>query len=263
MKIKCIIVEDEPLALERTKEYVLKLPFLDLRADFDNALDALAFLTINRVDLIFLDINLGEMSGIQFLETSAVKSQVIFTTAYQEYALKGFDLKVADYLLKPFTFERFVLAVDRAVSNLPKKQIVVTPNNFIFVKTENRLEKVFLREIVYIEGMRDYRRIHAVNKKIMTLQTFADFERQIPPNIVCRVHKSFMVALAQIDSVEKNGIKIKDRIIPISESYKKNFEIDQSPSETVKIEFLSRKRLARCFIFRIGKLNFIVNVLAK
>ncbi len=122
MKINCIIVEDEPLALERTKEYVLKLPFLNLCATFDNALDALAFLKSNKVDLIFLDINLGEFSGIQLLETSAVASQVILTTAYQEYALKGFDLKVTDYLLKPFTFERFIQAVDRVQSSLPKNR---------------------------------------------------------------------------------------------------------------------------------------------
>lgn len=223
MKINCIIVEDEPLALERTKEYVLKLPFLQLRATFDNALDALVFLKANRVDLIFLDINLGEVSGIQLLETSAVKSQVILTTAYQEYALKGFDLKVADYLLKPFTFERFVQAVERAESYLPKKQIVVSPGGFIFVKTENRLEKVSLREIIYIEGMRDYRKIHAVGKRIMTLQTFNEFERQIPPNIICRVHKSYMIALDKIDSIEKDRIKIKDLIVPISETYKERF----------------------------------------
>src|ERR1044072_9027258 len=130
MKINCIIVEDEPLALERTKGYALKLPFLNLLATFDDALDALAFLRVNKVDLIFLDINLGELSGIQLLETSAITSQVIFTTAYQEYALKGFDLKVADYLLKPFTFERFVQAVDRVQSNLPKRR-AVTPGGFI------------------------------------------------------------------------------------------------------------------------------------
>jgi two-component system, LytTR family, response regulator len=222
MKINCIIVEDEPLALERTKEYVLKIPFLNLRATFDNALDALVFLKTDRVDLIFLDINLGEVSGIQLLETSAIRSQVILTTAYEEYALKGFDLKVADYLLKPFTFERFVQAVDRAASHLPKKQ-TVTPNSFIFVKIENRLEKVALREIIYIEGMRDYRRIHTNSKRLLTLQTFTEFERQIPPNIICRVHKSYMIALDKIDSIEKDRIKIKDQIIPLSETYKKRF----------------------------------------
>lgn len=222
MEINCIIVEDEPLALERMKEYVLKVPFLNLCATFDNALDALAFLKINKIDLIFLDINLGEVSGIQLLETSAITSQVILTTAYQEYALKGFDLKVTDYLLKPFTFERFIQAVDRVESNLEKKQ-PLTPNNFIFVKTENRLEKVFLSEIIFIEGMGDYRRIHTTSKRIMTLQTFTEFERQIPANIVCRVHKSYMVSLDKIDSIEKELIKVKNQTIPISETYKKKF----------------------------------------
>ena len=222
MKISCIIIEDEPLALERTRDYVLKLPFLKLLSTFDNAIDALVFLKANKVDLIFLDINLGEFSGIQLLETSTVSSQVILTTAYQEYALKGFDLKVTDYLLKPFTFERFIQAVDRVADNLPKKQSAVS-KQFIFVKTENRLEKIVLREIIYIEGMRDYRRIHTTGKSIMTLQTFTEFERQIPPNILCRVHKSYMVALAKIDSIEKDRIKIKDRIIPISDTYKQRF----------------------------------------
>ena len=222
MKINCIIVEDEPLALERTKEYALRLPCLNLRATFDDALDALAFLKIDEVDLIFLDINLGEVSGIRLLETSAITGQVILTTAYQEYALKGFDLKVADYLLKPFTFERFVQAVERARGNLPKKQ-AVTPNSLIFVKVENRLEKVSLREILFIEGMRDYRKIHAAGRRLLTLQTFAEFERQIPPDIICRVHKSYMVSLDKIDSIEKGRIKIKDRVIPISETYREQF----------------------------------------
>lgn len=222
MKITCIIIEDEPLAQERTREYVQKLPFLKLLGTFENAFEALDFLQTNKVDLIFLDINLGEFSGIQLLETNAVTSQVIITTAYQKYALKGFDLKVTDYLLKPFTFERFVQAVSRVQEKLPKKQ-AVAPKNFIFVKTENRLEKINLRDIIFIEGMRDYRRIHTVNKRIMTLQTFTEFERQIPPNIICRVHKSYMVAIDKIDSIEKDLIKIGEKFFPISETYKQRF----------------------------------------
>ena len=222
MKINCIIIEDEPLALERTQDFVRNLPFLNLLATFDNAIDALAFLKEKKVDLIFLDINLGEFSGINLLETNAVHAQVIITTAYQEYALKGFDLKVTDYLLKPFTFERFVQAVDRVQSHLPKKQ-TVTNRNFIFVKTENRLEKINLRDIIYIEGMRDYRRIHTTNKKIMTLQTFTEFEKQIPPNIVCRIHKSYMISIEKIDSIEKDQIKIGDKFFPVSETYKQKF----------------------------------------
>jgi len=222
MKINCIIVEDEPLALERAKGFVFKLPFLNLISAFDNAFDALIFLKSNAVDLIFLDINMDEFSGIQLLETSSITSQVIITTAYHEYALKGFDLKVTDYLLKPYTFERFVQAVDRVQNNLSKKEIA-NDKKFIFVKTEYRLEKILLNEILFIEGMRDYRRIHCTDKKIMTLQTFTNFEKEIPSTIICRVHKSFMVSLDKIESVERDRIKIKDQHIPISETYKQTF----------------------------------------
>jgi two-component system LytT family response regulator len=222
MKINCIIIEDEPLAMERTKSYVLRLPYLNLLTSFESGIDAIAFLKGNKVDLIFLDINMDELSGIQFLESTKIESEVIITTAYSEYALKGFDLNVTDYLLKPFTFERFIQAVDKVKSNLRKKD-VVTEKGFIFVKTEYRLEKLSLNEVLYIEGMRDYRRIHTNDKRIMTLQTFKDFELEIPSNIICRVHKSFMVSLDKIVSVERDRIKINDVLIPISETYKKEF----------------------------------------
>lgn len=222
MRINCIIVEDEPLALERTMAYVLKLPFLNLVGTFDNSIDALVFLGANNIDLIFLDISLGEVSGIQLLETAKITCEVIITTAYNEYALKGFELNVTDYLLKPFTFERFLQSVSRAQTNLSKKE-VVNEKKFIFVKTEYRLEKLLINELLYIEGMRDYRKIHTTNKRIMTLQTFSDFEQEIPANIMCRVHKSFMVALDKIDSIERDRIKIGEELIPISETYRKTF----------------------------------------
>lgn len=222
MKISCIIIEDEPLALERAKNYVLRLPYLNLLSSFESGIEAITFLKDNEVDLIFLDINMDELSGIQLLENTKIESEVIVTTAYSEYALKGFDLNVTDYLLKPFTFERFLQAVDKVKNNLAKKD-VVKEKGFIFVKTEYRLEKLSLNEILYIEGMRDYRRIHTNDKRIMTLQTFKDFELEIPSNIICRVHKSFMVSLDKIVSVEKDRIKIKDVMIPISETYKKEF----------------------------------------
>jgi len=222
MKINCIIIEDEPLALERTKSYVLRLPYLNLLASFDSGIDAIAFLKDNKVDLILLDINMDELSGIQLLENTKIESEVIITTAYTEYALKGFDLNVTDYLLKPFTFERFLQAMDKAKNSLTKKE-VFKEKDFIFVKTEYRLEKVSFNEILYIEGMRDYRRIHMNDKRIMTLQTFKDFEQEIPSNIICRVHKSFMVSLDKIVSIERDRIKIKDVLIPISGTYKKEF----------------------------------------
>ena len=222
MEINCIIIEDEPLALERTRSYVLKLPFLNLLSTFDNGTDALVFLKSNKVGLIFLDIHLGEFSGIQLLETGNISSRIIITTAYDKYALKGFDLNVTDYLLKPFTFERFVQAVEKVQSNLLKKESI-QEKKFVFIKTEYRLEKIFLNEILYIEGMRDYRRIHTNDKRVMTLQTFKEFEQEIPSNIICRVHKSYMISLGKIESVERDRIKIKDALIPISETYRKTF----------------------------------------
>jgi len=221
-KYTCIIIEDEPLALEKTKDFVSKVPFLNLSATFDNALNGLMYLNNNKVDVLFLDINMDELSGIELLESSKINSQVIITTAYQEYALKGYELHITDYLLKPFTFNRFLQAVNKAQENLLHRVSDIQPD-FIFVKTENRLEKIMLNEIVYIEGMRDYLRIHTVSKKIMTLQSFGEIEKLIPSNIVCRVHKSYMVALNKIDSIERNRIKIADQLIPISETYKDIF----------------------------------------
>ena len=212
--MKCIIVEDEPLALERTKGYVEKLPFLKLLATFDNGVDALLFLKDNTIDLLFLDINLGELSGIQMLEAAKPDCAVIITTAYHEYALKGYELNVTDYLLKPFTFERFFQAVEKAKVSLDKKE---TPEKkSVFIKTEYRLEQVLLSDIIYIEGMRDYRRIFLTGKSIMTLQTFKELEEMIPPSAVCRVHKSYMVAVDKIESIEKDRIKIGKERIPIS-----------------------------------------------
>ncbi|GJM32848.1 MAG: DNA-binding response regulator [Saprospiraceae bacterium] len=221
-RYKCIIIEDEPLALERTKNYVEKIPFLILVGTFENSLEGLAYLKTHPVDVLFLDINMDELSGVELLESSKISSQVIITTAYQQYALKGFELNVTDYLLKPFTFQRFLQAVNKAQENLSvtKSEPKV---DFIFVKTENRLEKIMVADILYIEGMRDYRRIHTAHKKIMTLQNFTELEQMIPAQLVCRVHKSYMVALHKIEAIERGQILIADQRIPISATYKDSF----------------------------------------
>lgn len=222
IKYSCIIIEDEPLALEKTKSFVEKTPFLNLLDTFDDALEGLAFLKSNKVDLLFLDINLDELSGIELLENSKLNCQVIITTAYSKYALKGYELNVTDYLLKPFTFERFLQAVDKIQDNklVNHKEL---NSKFIFIKTENRLEKVNIDEILFIEGMRDYRRIHTINKRIMTLQNFSELEQLLPANLICRVHKSYMVAISKIDEIERSRIKISKEIIPISETYRDHF----------------------------------------
>ena len=219
-RYSCIIIEDEPLALKRTADFVNKIPFLNLMGTFDNSINGLFYLKANKVDLLFLDINMDELSGIELLENSKIDSQVIITTAYQKYALKGYELNVTDYLLKPFTFDRFLKAVSKAQENITKSlSISVVQPESIFVKTENRLEKINISDILYIEGMRDYRRIHTVNKRIMTLQNFSELEQILPSNLVCRVHKSYMVGINKIESIERRRIKISDQIIPISETY--------------------------------------------
>lgn len=220
--LKCIIIEDEPLAMERTKAFVEKVPFLELLATFDNAIKGLFFLNNNEVDLLFLDINMDELSGIELLENTKINCSVIITTAYQEYALKGYELSVTDYLLKPFTFNRFLQAVNKVQEPIAKISTEKI-SDYIFIKTENRLEKINFKDIVFIEGMRDYRRIHTLTKKIMTLQNFKELELLIPPKIICRVHKSYMVSLDKIDAIERSRIYIKDQIIPISESYREQF----------------------------------------
>ncbi len=219
MKIKCIIVEDEPIALERTQGFVEKLPFLDLVASFDNAIEAITYLKSEQVDLIFLDIEMEELTGIELLESTTISAQVIITTAYDQYALKGYELNVVDYLLKPFSFERFLKAVDKVQLHAPSPSV----KDFIFIKTANRLEKVMINDIIRIEGMGEYRRIFTTEKQIMTLQTFTELEQSFAPEVVCRVHKSHMVALNKIDAVERNRIKIGSNLIPISETYKNTF----------------------------------------
>lgn len=218
----CIIIEDEPLALERTSNYVNKVPFLSLAASFDHAINGLAYLQENKVDLLFLDINMDELTGIELLESIRIDSQVIITTAYQEYALKGYELNVTDYLLKPFSFQRFLQAVNKAHENLALRNQDSSVDH-IFVKTENRLDKIMLEEILYIEGMRDYRRIHTLDRKIMTLQNFKELEHMIPAHLICRVHKSYMVAINKIESIIRGRIRISDQWIPISATYKDSF----------------------------------------
>ena len=219
--IRCVIVEDEPLALERLTEYVRRLPGLQLAGAFDNGPEAFTFLSRERVDLVFLDVRLGGSSGLALLETGVVTGKVILTTAYQEYAVKAYDLDVADYLLKPYPFERLVRAVERVRGMLDTD--FAGARDFIFVKTEHRLEKVALADVVIIEGQRDYRRIHLGDRRIMTLETFAALERRIAPDVICRIHKSYMVAVDKITSVESGRVVVAGLTLPVSETYRDRF----------------------------------------
>ncbi len=222
MKINCIVIEDEPLALKKVKEFIEQVEYLNLLEGFNNAIDALGYLKKNTVDLIFLDIRMKKLSGIQFLESLQNKPKIIITSAYDEYALKGYELEVVDYLLKPFTFERFLKSIDK-VYNQYNETASNSSNDYIFVKTEYRLEKVVIKDILYIQGMKDYLQIHTMDRKIMTLQTFKNLLEILPQIDFQRVHNSYIVSISKIESIERNRIRIGKDLIPISDSYKDKF----------------------------------------
>lgn len=222
MIINCVIIEDEPLAMERLKSYVLQVKYLNLIQCIDNAFDALSIMRTEKIDLLFLDIQMDGFTGVQLLESMAKRPEVIITTAFDKYALKGFELNVSDYLLKPFTFERFLQAIGKVYDKLNWLN-QAEAKNYIFVKTEYRLEKVQFNDILFIAGMRDYRNIVTTGKRIMTLQTFGELEMELPAKQFCRVHKSYIVALDKIETIERERIKIGDELIPISDTFKADF----------------------------------------
>jgi two-component system, LytTR family, response regulator len=233
MNINCIAIDDEPLALDIIRDYCSKVPFLNLIRTFDNAMDSIEFIRNNKLDLLFLDIQMEELTGIQLLHALKHRPYVIFTTAYDTYAIQGFELDIIDYLLKPISFERFVKSADKVYEKMLTDQMrkvkpepIFAPpseDTYFFVKTETRMEKVRYADVLYIEGMGDYWRIITPAKRIMTLLNYKKLEEMLPPRQFIRVHKSFIVAVDKIDSIERNRIKIADRLIPVSETFRKTF----------------------------------------
>jgi DNA-binding LytR/AlgR family response regulator len=233
MKMNCIAVDDEVLALKKIRRYAEKIDYLNLMGTFDNALSTFSFLRENHIDLIFLDIQMDEFTGIQLLETIKDPPYVILTTAYDEYALKAYELDVMDYLLKPIPFERFVKAVEKVYARFLKDvQLQNRPTRietpalqsekpeYTFIKSGNKTIKMYFNKILYIEGMRDYLQVHTEDSKFMTLLNFKTIQDLLDPQKFIRVHKSYIVAIDKIDYIENNAIKIRDKLIPVSSSYK-------------------------------------------
>lgn len=233
MKINCIAIDDEPLALDIIRDYASKVPYLELVETFTNPIESLDYCKRNQVDLVFLDIQMDELTGVQWMKIMNPKPLVIFTTAYDAFAIQGYELDVLDYLLKPISFERFLKAVDKVYEKLKSgKSIQQQPaeapgslnqDEYFFVKTEFRLEKITFDEILYIEGMGDYLRIVTPQRRVMTLQSFRKMEEMLPPNRFCRVHKSYIISMEKIESIERNRIRMAGQLIPVSDSYKKVF----------------------------------------
>jgi DNA-binding LytR/AlgR family response regulator len=226
MNISCIAVDDEPMALEKIKSFTEKFPQLQMVATFTSSTSALEFIRNNAVQLIFLDIQMDKMNGIEMLEKMIIRPQVILTTAFSEHAMKGFDLSVTDFLLKPYTFERFTLAVKKATEYILWQQTPVAASqkqvNYIFVKSGYRLVKIFINEILYIEGMRDYQNIVTRTEKIIASHSINELEKLLPKGLI-RCHKSFIVSLSEITSIEHDRIRIGNKYIPIGDSFREEF----------------------------------------
>ncbi len=228
--IRCIAIDDEPLALKQMADYIQKTPFLELRGEFESALQAIGFLEETEVDLMFVDINMPDLSGMDFVKSLNNAPKVIFTTAYSEYALEGFRVDAIDYLLKPIGYSDFLKAANKAKVWFSSQQSgtdkVNSDENFLFIKSEHKLIRINLNDIRYIEGMREYVRIHLTNQKpIMSLMSMKKMEEYLPEKSFMRVHRSFIVNLNQITTIERNRIIFDGKVyIPVSEQYKEKFQ---------------------------------------
>ncbi len=232
MKINAIIVDDEPLALDVLETYIDKLPDINLVKRCSNAMEANEALKANDIDLMFLDIQMPQLTGIDFLKTLAKPPLVIFTTAYADYALDGFELNAIDYLLKPISLERFMKAVNKAFEQIklqkPTSNPVVEPaadgKDFIFVKADKKLVKVSYDEMIYIEGLKDYVIIRMESGRVITLQTMKSLETKLPPHLFKRIHRSYIVALDKIKAIEGNMVEVieknQTKHIPIGKNYR-------------------------------------------
>jgi DNA-binding LytR/AlgR family response regulator len=223
--IRCIVADDEELAREIMENYISKLNHLQLLASCSNGADVYNALKQNTADLLFLDIKMPQLTGIELLRTLKNPPLVILTTAYREYALEGYELNVIDYLLKPISFERFLKAVDKyefitgkadtALSNT----VTHDPQAFIYVKSDKKMVRIILKDILFIEGLKDYVKIHTIDKEIVTYQTLTYFEETLPANRFTRVHRSFIISPEHISSYSANEIIVGKQQVPIGSTY--------------------------------------------
>lgn len=230
-KIRCIAIDDELLALDVMADYIRKIPFLELAGTFDNVLEALPLVEKGQADLVFLDIQMPQLTGMQFMKLIQGKARTILTTAYPQYALDSYDHDAVDYLLKPIAFDRFYRSVQKAAAILQPQQQEIMPDrilpaetpSYIFVKTDSRMVKVLLSEILFVEGLKDYVAIHTLTEKIITLQNMKRMEVILPLPRFARVHKSYLVSMEKIDAIERSRLFIGQHVIPVGDTYREAF----------------------------------------
>ncbi|MFT7035284.1 MAG: DNA-binding LytR/AlgR family response regulator [Cyclobacteriaceae bacterium] len=228
--IKCIAIEDEPLALQQIIKYIEQTPFLELVGSKDNAIEAIALVEKEEVDLMFVDINMPDLNGMEFVKSLKDPPKVIFTTAYDEYAIEGFKVDALDYLLKPIGYPDFLKAANKANTwfdlQESKTEHVKSNDEFLFIKSEYKVVRVEFNDIKYIEGMKEYVRMHLTNQKpLMTLMSMKKLEGHLPSSKFMRVHRSYIVNLEKVSTIEKSRIIFDENIyIPISDQYKESFQ---------------------------------------
>jgi DNA-binding LytR/AlgR family response regulator len=225
--MKCVAIDDEPFALELIAGYIQKTPFLELTGAFSNPIKALSFLMNNKVDLIFLDINMPELSGIQLIKSLSSAPHVVFITAYSEFGAESYDYNAVDYLLKPVKYERFLKAVNKVIEvtgkENPKNEMIREHDNFIFIKSGTQTLKVAVDEILYIEGAGNYMTFFTRDKKIMSLFTMNEIMQILPADLFVRIHKSYIVSIRHIDIIEVTQVIINKKPIPIGITYREHF----------------------------------------
>ncbi|PHR87810.1 MAG: DNA-binding response regulator [Leeuwenhoekiella sp.] len=226
-KLLALIVDDEPAAREILRMHLQRIPEVAIQGEFKNAIDALSFLKNNPADLVFLDINMPEVTGLSFAKLVQKELQVIFTTAHREYAVEGFELQAVDYLLKPISFERLVQAVYKCTGRQSEKQTPEKPleldktaNPFVFVRSDRKMIKIDFDEIIYVESLSDYIKIHTQTETHVTRETISNFESKLPPDQFLRIHRSFIVAASAIKAYTAEHIEIEGETLPISRSYR-------------------------------------------
>ena len=219
--INCLVVDDEPIAREGILEYIRQIDYLNAVAQCKSAAEAAGLLQKNKIDLIFTDIQMPKLNGIEFVKALANPPLIIFTTAFSEYALEGFELDVVDYLLKPISFPRFLKSVEKAQNYLHarNKEVSIT-QDFFFIKCNGKIEKIILAEVIYIEAMANYVIIHTRQKKYITYLTFSGIEHQLPADLFVRIHKSFLVAISAIQTIDGNEVITDSMRLPLSKNYR-------------------------------------------
>lgn len=232
MKIRCLIIDDEPLAQRIVERYIQEIPTLELVQRCNNALDAIEILKENKIDLIFLDINMPKLTGLEFLRILKHPPLIIITTAYAEFAIQGYELDVVDYLMKPFGMERFLKAIQKVQDILKLREHSLSAktsgesqeDQYIFVKSSKKTYRISLNDILYIEALGDYVKIYTTDRMVISYHSMKNLENLLSPKQFPRIHKSFIVSLSKIELIEGNQVKLRDRYIPIGTNFKAEFE---------------------------------------